>query len=326
MTWKRKAVYAVSGLGAVLAIAFVAFWIWRPWVPSVVVADPAPGGTRVTDGGVLANWYPAPGGGRRPTVVLLGGSEGGLGSKSTLPPLRRAGFNVMELAYFRGPGQTAALENVPLETFDRALAWVARQPGVDASRIGLLGVSKGAEAALIVATRHPELRAVVAGAPSSVMWQGVDWSTMFGAGDGASWSLGGKPVPFVPYGELDYNRGPVSIYEESLKTLPADAAAIIPVERARAPLLLVCGGADLLWPSCPMARMVEARAASRGGPPVTVLSYPGAGHGAFGVPRPANDPDIDQLGGMGGTGHTTNAARMDSWPKVMAFLRKELGQ
>ena len=57
---------------------------------------------------------------------------------------------------------------MPLELFDRALGWLKAQEEVDGARLAIVGGSKGAEAALIVASRHPELRAVVAGMPSSV--------------------------------------------------------------------------------------------------------------------------------------------------------------
>ena len=76
-------------------------------------------------------------------------------------------------AYFRGPGQNPDLELIPLELFSSALRWLSRQPEVDPSGLGILGGSKGAEAALLVAVRHPELKAVIAALPSSVVWPGI---------------------------------------------------------------------------------------------------------------------------------------------------------
>ena len=52
------------------------------------------------------------------------------------------------------PGKPAKLKNIPLEDFARGLDWLKKQPGVDASRLGIVGYSKGAEAGLLVATRE----------------------------------------------------------------------------------------------------------------------------------------------------------------------------
>jgi hypothetical protein len=217
------------------------------------------------------------------------------------------------------------LENAPLESFDRALAWLARQPSVDPSRLAVVGASKGAEAALLIATRHPELRAVVAGMPSSVVWAGVDWEHGFGAGDASSWFLSGKPLEHLPYGGFKFATGIRSRYDSGLEQLARHPGAIIPIERARAPVLLICGEADALWPACPMARQVAARASRLSGPKVKVLAYEDAGHAVFGTPVPGDDPRHDRLGKTGGSPDGNAAARNDGWPQVVAFLRKSTG-
>ena len=61
-------------------------------------------------------------------------------------------------------------------------------------------------------------------------------------------------------------------------------SAEIPVELAVA-MLLVSGGADAMWPSTPMAEMVERRAEHfRSRQPVVHLRYPHAGHVGSGPP------------------------------------------
>ena len=106
-------------------------------------------------------------------MLTLTGSVGGLTMTDTSIALQAEGFTVLLLSYFRGPGQNPNAELVPLEYFATALAWLRRQPEVDSARVGIVGVSKGAEAALVVAVRHPELKAVVAALPSSVVWPGI---------------------------------------------------------------------------------------------------------------------------------------------------------
>jgi dienelactone hydrolase len=236
--------------------------------------------------------------------------------------LHEQNYAVLNLSYFRAPGQTEKLERVPLELFDRALDWLKIQPDVDVERMAVVGGSKGAEAALIVATRHPELRAVVAGMPSSVAWQGVDWNVMnyILNPPGGSWALDGKPIPFVPYVKK-FSKDLLQLYTDSLAQLPHHQDAIIPIEMSHASVLLICGKDDALWPSCTMAEQVKARADAHKGPTVTVLAYDQAGHGGvFGVPLETTNPNYNALASLGGTADGNNAARIDGWPKVLLHL------
>ncbi len=323
MGWRRKLGIGGAVVAGLLVVAGGWAWFAKPWQPPIVVAEPGAGGVRVTDNGLLANFYAGNGTGPYPAILMLGGSEGGLnpGSPRMARILAARGYAVLALSYFRAPGQPGKLENIPLEYFGRALAWLRTQPGVDRSRIGVIGGSKGAEAALLIATRHPELKAVVAAMPSSVVWAGIDWN--FGH-VGSSWSENGKPLPWLALGKFDFDRvgkeGVIAMYGDGLKTVSQHPETVIPVERTTAPVLLICGEADRLWPSCPMARQIAARAAAAGHPKVTLLAYADAGHAVQGLPRLPSDPKFDELAGMGGSAVGNNRARQDNWPKILAFL------
>jgi dienelactone hydrolase len=286
--------------------------------PAVQMTDPAPQGRRIETESLIGNYYPPTGKTPAPGILLLGGSEGALGVPTTLiaKGLQAQGFAVLHLSYYRAPGQSPQLALVPLEAFDKALDWLRRQPGVNCKATAVVGGSKGAEAALLIGSRHPELKAVVAGMPSSVVWPGIDWQ---GQETRSSWSLGGKPLPDLAYGTFTPPRV-ASVYESGLTTLPFHPEAAIPIEKTPAPILLICGEADTLWPSCPMAQQLKARDPKG----VTVLSYPDAGHAVFGIPLPEGDPRMPALAGLGGTPAGNNAARTDSWAKVTAFLHQAL--
>ncbi|WP_084398527.1 acyl-CoA thioester hydrolase/BAAT C-terminal domain-containing protein [Henriciella aquimarina] len=276
---------------------------------------------------LIADYYPAataaaPG----PAILMVGGSEGGLsdGVARDAEALRQEGFSVLQISFYRFEGQEQNLEMVPLERFDRALDWLLARGEVDADRVGIFGTSKGAEAALITATRRPEIDAVVAIVPSSVSWTGINWD-FDGRVPEASWSLRGKPYPALPYGAFAPRTGLYSLYANGLEAVGDHEAAVIAIEKTDAPVLLICGGADGLWPSCPMADAIEARAEAEGGPEVTVLTYPEAGHGAGGVPSGTLDPETaeDPLD-WGGTRAANRAAQQDNWPKTVAFLKTTL--
>ena len=324
----RKVLIGLLGLLAVLFIAAVAVFIIKPWAPEMVVTDPGQGGRRVTDGGMVANWYPSTRGGPQPAILVVGGSEGGLhrGVDRTAHALQEQGYSALALSFFGAEGQPEALEAVPLETFTDALDWMADQPEVDPERLGFMGTSKGGEAAVLLASRAPQLKAVVGYVPSNVVWAGVNAQEPWKMGSlGSSWSEGGEPLPYVPYKADNYRGGDlVKLYDDSLTALPDHQDAIIPVEKSKAPLLLICGEDDTMWPSCPMSQEVKKRADANGGPAVTVLAYPDAGHFISGPPLSGNGKPVD-LASMGGTQAGGEAALADSWPKVLDFYRTALG-
>lgn len=197
---------------------------------------------------------------RRPAVLTLGGSEGGLSTRTLAAQLAAAGYPTLALAYFDAPGLPKRLERIPLEYFVRALQWLGRQPDVDPTRITVIGASRGSEAALLLGSYYPNLvHAVVAGSPSSVIGAGFP-----DAGQPA-WLLKGRPLPYHP---------------DVLTTDPDDSAVAIPVEHIAGTALLICGEDDQLWPSCRYTDAIVARLKTRPGPAAreAVLRYPGAGH------------------------------------------------
>jgi dienelactone hydrolase len=288
------------------------------------ISEPGQTGRRITEAGLFANYFPAEGAGRKPGILLLGGSEGGLGlgARAEALLLQKAGFNVLQIAYFNAPGKVTRLRNVPLEDFFRALDWLKQQPEVDPESLGVVGYSKGAEAALLVSTRYPGIKATVAGMPSSVVWDSLSIESFVSSGWASSWSVGGEKVPSLPYGHfVGDEKNLLSTFVEGLKKLNEHPDAVIPVERFKGELLLVCGEVDTLWPSCPMTDQIVARAKANGRAEPRVLRYAEAGHGVAGAPDPAR---LKEMGKLGGTNVANLAARADSWPKIVAFLDARL--
>ena len=290
-------------------------------MPAPSVLAPEDGGRRITADGLVANYYP---GSKMagPAILLLGGSEGGIGGGAARQAhaLVAHGFVVLQLAYFGAPGLPATLNLVPLEYFQRALAWLRHQPEVDGRSIGIIGASKGAEAALLVASRDPAVRAVVAGVPSSAVWPGIDFS---GGHVSSSWSEKGKPLAYLDYGGTP-GASMRAAYAAGLTTLAEHPKAAIPVEYIHASVLLVCGRDDQLWPSCPMSEMIAARIHAKGRS-VSALEHDDAGHAAFGPPVDPATPAYASLGSLGGSPAGNNAARTADWPTILAFLDKALG-
>lgn len=285
------------------------------------VAEPA--GTAVRDDGLVATWYPPASGKRGPVILVLGGSEGGDVMVAKLGAAMAAhGYGVLALAYFRVDGLPPQFEEIPLEYFDRALAWIARQPLADADRIGLYGISKGAETALLLASRSPAIKAVAAAVPSSVVWQGINYADYTSVR--SSFSLGGRPVPYVPYDTSAAFTGVLDLYQRSLRLIPEHPDAVIPVERIAGPVLLLSAKGDSLWPSTEMAEQVMARLDAKGFRYAhRHIAFADAGHAALSPLRPgASNSPADNLGG---TEAGNAAAHADAWAKTLAFFDESLG-
>lgn len=325
----KRRVWRWLGIGAltvvlVVAIAGTALWIWKPWAPEIVVAEPEPGGEWVRDDGMVAHWYPAQADTPGPALLVVGGSEGGLNPIiiEQATALQQEGYSVLVKAYFGAEGLPDALENIPLENFHAGLDWMAGQEEVDPDRIGMFGGSKGAEAALLVAGQRPDVAAVVANVPSHVVWQGLDQQQPWrmGTDPQSSWSQDGEPLPYVPtsfeggFDEL------TDIYQGAIdQGVPPETH--IDIATIDAPVLITCGDLDTIWPSCVMAEEI-AQAAEPDGPDVTVLDYPDGGHFVQGPPMDI-DPEADESGG--GTAEANTAAREDAWPQVLDHLDQALG-
>lgn len=322
--WAMRWVRWISiGLGSIflLAVAGLCILWYQGFGPPLKMVDPVPHGRRIAEPGLLANYYPGEGEGPHIPVLLIGGSEGGLNPwlGNVARGLQQQGISTLHISYWRAPGQTDTLELIPLETFDRGVAWLKRQPYVDPQRIAIIGLSRGSEAATLTAIRHPEIRTLVAAMPSSAVWGGFRWERQWFFD--SAWSIGGKPVPFIdPSFGLD-DTG-TAFYNRAFAETSPDSSAWLAIEQVRGRALLICGEKDNTWLSCPMARQLIARKSKRGGPELNLLAYPKAGHQGFGHPVAGDGPALQALGAWGGGTATANAeARADMWPKMVAYLK-----
>lgn len=262
---------------------------------------------RPKEEGIYADLFdPAQTRGRRPAVLVFGGSEGGLSVTAEASLLAAHGYPAMALAYFGEPGLPAHLERIPLEYFVKALQVLRDTPGVDPRHIVIWGISRGSEAALLVGSHFPQLvHGVVAAVPSSVVNPGIPDTSQ------PAWTLAGRALPPVPFEELGNPSPPMR-------------QAIIPVEHINGPVLLVCGEADDLWPSCGYSDAIVHRLAAHGKrTDVTELKYPLAGHAVGGLMPYTSmaSPDFSLAGRpLGGTVAADVAGESDGWRHLLQLL------
>ena len=281
----------------------------------------------------------------RPAVLVLGGSEGGLfTARSIAPLLASRGYAVLGVGYFRRGEEgletlPAALEDVPLERLEAARRWLLAQPGVVPDRLAIVGVSKGAEMALLAAAHFPWVDAAAAFAPSHVVWEGIPGVGAVVAAR-SSWTLGGRPLPFVPWSAAAEQRGDrtrrttgssrlTEVHLESLAeagTARIDAARI-PVERGRAAILLVAGLDDARWPAAYAAAQIAKRMAAAGQDARLQVLDAATGHLVLGTGWAPTTSFQRSTGALqGGSPALDAVAQARSWAALLAFLESSIGR
>ncbi|SKA11850.1 alpha/beta hydrolase family protein [Novilysobacter spongiicola] len=211
-------------------------------------------------GQVDARLY-APAGPPRPLLVGLGGAEGGNSWtrdhwQQQRDRFQQQGYALLALGYFGQPNTPQDLDRIALEGVQEAIREAQGDPAVNGDCVILMGGSKGAELALLLAAHDPDIDAVVAMAPGDTVFPAhTDAMTT------SSWSYRGEPLPFAPIpwsATPDLIGGNLHAVMERTLAGETAAAAAIPVERIAGPILLVAAQDDEMWPSVRMSRrMVE---------------------------------------------------------------------
>ncbi|MEO0815864.1 MAG: acyl-CoA thioesterase/BAAT N-terminal domain-containing protein [Pseudomonadota bacterium] len=211
-----------------------------------------------------------------PVIITLGGSEGGdRSARNVGAKFASRGFAVLGLPYYSpaGWGGTAQFPdlpdtfvNIPIDRLETARDYLRTRSDVNSDRMGLYGVSKGAEFVLAGSSLIEGFSSVAAVVPTDVIWEGF--------GDGveenrfSSFTWRGDPLPFVPYVGIKEEYAKYGNPNETVRLrTPHDAgraayperadAARIRVEDIDEPVFLVGGDEDTVWASGPMARSIK---------------------------------------------------------------------
>ncbi|MBH9576696.1 acyl-CoA thioesterase/BAAT N-terminal domain-containing protein [Inhella proteolytica] len=278
---------------------------------------------------------------KRPALILLGGSEGGSAINRDAPFWASQGYAVLALPYYSPrswspsgmqppelPELPANFVDIPIERLEQARAWLAEQPEVDATRIGVQGTSKGAEFALIAGTRLPWIKGIAAIVPSDVVWEG--WGEGVEPGKRSSFAWQGQALDFVPYKDFQQEFAGAALGEPIVIRRPLDkgrAAATpaqiekarIPVERIAAPVFLLGGDDDQVWDSGRMAQALADRRAQVPGLKTMLLRHAEAGHFLGGTGTGPTTHYNDGLMKNGGTPAANARAQAEGHAALKAF-------
>ena len=207
-------------------------------------------------------------GGKRPLIVGLGGGEGGnaWASDRWKPQRERfldQGYALLALGYFGTPNSPEKLDRISLDGVHAAIVEASKDPRVDGRCVAIIGGSRGAELALLLASHYPDVDAVVAIVPGSAVFPALTDAMTTGG-----FSLRDKPLPFVP---MTWGATPdllVGNLRGAFESIMQDEAAMqraaIAVEKINGPVQFVSASRDEAWPSKEMSDAMMQRLKAKG--------------------------------------------------------------
>lgn len=213
----------------------------------------------INENGFQANYFVKDDANKKTAIILIGGGQWGdyWGEQ-----FANNGFAGLSLPYIRQEGLPKLPEEIDLAYFENAIKWLKTQPTIS-NNIVMMGASRNAELALLIASTFPELvNGVVAYAPSSVSWSNT--VLPYNSNDlKPSWKYKGLDIPYVPMEKISGNDSDkikmLEYWKNGLEKTDAVTKAMIQVEKINGDILLFSGKDDMVWPSVFMANMIEQR-------------------------------------------------------------------
>ncbi len=201
----------------------------------------------------------------RTMIVVLGGSEGGYVKPSSplVAELLVAGHRVAPIAYHGATGTPKHLRDISIDAVAARISGLAELSDTPKGCVGVVGISKGGELTLLLASLAKVGDVHVAMTPSDVVWQASHPSLR----RKSSWTHAGKPLAFVKYPRFsratykalrDVSQAG-DLHRLAMRKAKNLEDARIPIERADQPILLQAGAQDALWPTEMMSNRLLAR-------------------------------------------------------------------
>lgn len=200
---------------------------------------------------------------KQPLIVGLGGSEGGNAWSSDYWKKIRdqfieKGYAFLAIGYFKAPGTPDTLNKIAIEDIYNAIKTASKHSLINKKQIAIIGGSRGADLALLIASYYKNIKAVVSIVGSNAVFPGHTnhFST-------SSFTYQNQELPFVPVNTeaVPYliKRDLRGAFETMLRDSLATAKAVIKVENIKGAVLLLSATMDEICPSTPMAEKMMQR-------------------------------------------------------------------
>ncbi|XP_052770008.1 acyl-coenzyme A amino acid N-acyltransferase 1-like isoform X1 [Mya arenaria] len=268
----------------------------------------------VTDGRLRGKLYLPPGPGPHSGVIDLFGTVGGIVEfRSAL--LASRGIASFALPYFLYKDLPQALEDLDLDYFMEAIDWLLGRRDIIPGGVGVIGVSKGGDIALMMGTYSPKVKCAVNinGCPIAAMYD-------------MKYKSRGETIKAVPFNMdgLKYEDDKV-IMKGSLDIKTED---ILPVWTSDVKTLHVLGEDDLCYPTVECIKCLQSLYPRDKAHNCEVLSYPRAGHLIEPPYTPLCSVSYHKTFNLhflwGGHPEEHAKAQEESWSRILNLFRTEL--
>ncbi|XP_037688282.1 acyl-coenzyme A thioesterase 1-like [Choloepus didactylus] len=272
----------------------------------------------VREGRVRATLFLPPGTGTFPGIVDISGMGGGL-LEYRASLLAGKGFAVMALAYYDYEDLPKHMETLHMEYFEEAVNYLLNHPKVKGPGVGLLGISKGSEICLSMASFLKGITAAVI-ISGSVVPLGV--AVQYKGETLPPVSLNINQIKVTEDGLVDI----LDMFNIPLKA--TDQKSIIPVERAKSTFLFIVGQDDRTSKSEFFANEASKRLQDHGKEKPQIICYPGTGHYIdppyFPMRWASVYPYVSSPIICGGEPRAHAMAQVDAWKQLQTFFHKHL--
>lgn len=192
-------------------------------------------------------------------LICFSGSDGGIGMTKLLAAVFQSqGLTTLALAYVGAEGLPERFVNVPIDFLEAA---AKRLHDMGYEKVGVWGISKGAELSLTAASLLPGLiNAAISVVPMSIVCQGFAKDKGIVFVPETSWSFHGKSLPYTPFRQEKFPMGHIlwksiqiqditmcDLYEPMIQH--PNPESVIRVEKITGPILLISSKMDNMWPS-----------------------------------------------------------------------------
>ncbi|CAM4686956.1 acyl-coenzyme A thioesterase 1-like isoform X1 [Lepidochelys kempii] len=272
----------------------------------------------VREGRIRATLFLPPEDGPFPGIIDLYGTGGGLPEyRASL--LANHGFATLALAYYGYEDLPKDMREFHLEYFEEAVNYMLQHSQVKGPGIGLLGISKGGDLCISMASFLKGITATV---------------TINGSVANVGAVLRYKDITIPPLGvnpkRIKFDKSGIADIVDVLNNPleGPDRQSFIPLEKAEGHFLFIVGKDDHNWKSEFLATEASNRLQAHGKEKPEIVCYPGAGHYIEPPFSPMCSASMHLLVGSpviwGGEPKAHSVAQVDAWQQIQAFFHKHL--
>lgn len=252
-------------------------------------------------------------------VIHLAGEAGIDHAEVNAKAMASKGINTFALPIYGYKNLPLVFKELPLETIMETIDYIKTLKGVDPDKIVIVGSSRGAELALLIASLRSDINSLILFNPCDVVNQSVVKQVM---SPSSSWTYKGQALKFSKVKKIEiikmyFARIAISSKHNLMNKVynHQESNAMIDVNQITSKMTMFAGDDDLRWTSHMMAKRIKSKVDS------DLIIYKGAGQ-VLGSPGCLPTTGFESLFfPLGGSVSKNGKAQYDSWVKCLQIIK-----